>query len=92
VDRAIQIGSDGAIGTSGGGGATELGDVPGDNIHMTVNDILLSLPGINLQNCRKVTDNVESIAHLSAMSVETLTPLIGPMNAKKLFAFFINSS
>ena len=90
VDRAIQVGSDGA--SSGGGGDSGLGDGTADNIHMTVNDILLSLPGINLQNCRKVTDNVESIASLGAMSVEQLTPLVGPLNAKKLFAFFLNSA
>lgn len=96
VDRAIQIGSDGASGSRGmgpsGDGNIDLGDTPADNIHMTVNDMLLSLPGINVQNCRKVTDAVESIAHLSSLSVEKLTPLIGPVNAKKLFAFFHNST
>ena len=51
----------------GRGEDTNLGDVA-DNIHMTVNDMLLSLPGINIQNCRKVTDNVECIADLSTMS------------------------
>jgi ERCC4-type nuclease len=88
VDRAIQVGSDGVT----SGEYADLGDTVADNIHMTVNDMLLALPGINGQNCRKVTDNVESIAHLSEMSVEKLTPLIGPSNAKKLFAFFNNST
>lgn len=91
VERAIQVGSDGATASSSGA-SDELSDAPADNIHMTVHDMLLALPGINLQNCHKVIDNVENIAHLSSLSVEQLTPLIGPMNAKKLFAFFHNSN
>mmetsp|Transcript_18847 Transcript_18847/g.31436 ORF Transcript_18847/g.31436 Transcript_18847/m.31436 type:complete len:475 (+) Transcript_18847:1828-3252(+) len=87
VDRAIQVGSDGTT-VGSGVGDTDLGDSTADNIHMTVNDILLALPGVNIQNCRKVTDNVECIADLSTLSVERLTPLIGPANARKLFAFF----
>lgn len=55
---------------------------------LTAQEILLSLPGINLQNFRDVMNNVENIAELSRMSVAQLTPLIGPINANKLYTFF----
>jgi hypothetical protein len=62
------------------------------DIHLIVQNMLLSLPGINTQNYRAVMNNVEDIATLSKMSVMQLTPLIGPGNAKKLFSFFLQSS
>ena len=51
-------------------------------------DMLLSLPGINMQNYRAVMNRVENIAELSKMNVAQLSPLIGPVNAKKLHIFF----
>lgn len=69
-------------------GKDELAD-DGQDMEATARDILLSLPGINNTNVRGVIDNVEDLAHLSNMSVAELTPLIGPVNAKKLVAFFI---
>lgn len=50
--------------------------------------MLLSLPGINTLNYRSIINNVENISELSEMTVEQLTPLIGPVNAKKLVGFF----
>jgi DNA excision repair protein ERCC-4 len=55
---------------------------------LTPQDLLLSLPGINSNNFRAVMNNVTDIAQLSQMSVQQLTPLIGPINAKKLATFF----
>lgn len=53
----------------------------------TAQDILLSLPGINVHNFRGVMDKVENIAALTKMSEVELTPLIGAGNARKLVAF-----
>ena len=89
VDRAIQIGSD--ISTRSDEQKQDDDHVV-DNIHMSINDLLLSLPGINMHNHHKVIDNVENIAHLATLSVEQLTPLVGPVNAKKLFSFMHNTS
>lgn len=44
--------------------------------------------GINNNNYHVIMNNVESISDLSSMSINLLTPLIGQLNAKKLFAFF----
>ncbi len=51
-------------------------------------EILLSLPGITVHNFREVMNSVENLSELSKMSEGQLTPLIGPVNAKKLFTFF----
>lgn len=55
---------------------------------LTPQDILLTLPGINSNNFRAVMNNVTDLAQLSQMTVQQLTPLIGPINAKKLVSFF----
>lgn len=55
---------------------------------LTPQDILLSLPGINTNNFRAVMNSVTDLAQLSQMTVQQLTPLIGPINAKKLVSFF----
>jgi DNA excision repair protein ERCC-4 len=55
---------------------------------LTPQDLLLSLPGINTNNFRAVMNNVTDIAELSRLSLQQLTPLIGPANARKLFSFF----
>ncbi len=51
-------------------------------------EMLLSLPGININNYKNVMNNVENIAELSQLGIEPLTKLIGPVNAKKLYSFF----
>lgn len=65
---------------------------PEDSARTTAREILLSLPGINVHNFREVLNNVNCLADLSAMSEAQLQPLIGPVNAKKLYTFFTQSS
>ncbi len=77
VNRCISIGSDDA--NSNDQSCSD---------DTTAQDILLSLPGINTQNYRAVINNVRDLAQLSQMDTQQLTPLIGPVNAKKLVAFF----
>ena len=51
-------------------------------------EMLLSLPGIDSKNYKLVMRNVKNIAELSKMNLHNLTPMIGPINAKKLVEFF----
>jgi ERCC4-type nuclease len=53
-------------------------------------EILLSLPGINSQNYRSLlsSEKVNNLKDLSQMKEKELIPLIGPVNAKKLYSFF----
>lgn len=72
------------------GGVSGLGGEDGQDIdaRSTAIEMLLSLPGVNRQNFHSILDNVDCIADLSKMSEVNLTRLIGPVNAKKLRAFF----
>jgi hypothetical protein len=54
----------------------------------TAREILLSLPGINVHNFRAVMNSVSNLAELSLLTEDQLQPLIGHVNAKKLFHFF----
>jgi hypothetical protein len=62
--------------------------VADESARASAREMLLSLPGINVHNFRDVMNSVTNLAELSAMSVEQLEPLIGPVNAKKLYSFF----
>jgi ERCC4-type nuclease len=57
---------------------------------MTAQEILLSLPGVNMNNFRNILHNVKNLEELSTLSEIQLQQLIGPVNAKKLRAFFIH--
>ena len=78
--------------TAATGGSGKGAEVPEDSARASARDILLSLPGINVHNFRDVMNNVTNLAELSAMKEEQLVPLIGPINAKKLVAFFTQNS
>lgn len=51
-------------------------------------EILLSLPGVTVHNFREVLHRVENLAELSTLSEAQLEPMLGPVNAKKLYSFF----
>ena len=64
------------------------GGVDAEQDHRLVaQEMLLSLPGINVHNIREVMNKVSNLAQLTKMSEVELTPIIGPGNAKKLVAF-----
>jgi len=54
---------------------------------MTAQDMLLSLPGINVHNFREVINHVVNLSDLFELSEEKMCELIGSMNGKKLFSF-----
>ena len=53
----------------------------------TIHSLLLSLPGITVNNYRTVMAKVDSIAALVSLSEVEMRELIGIANAKKLFTF-----
>eukprot|EP01038_Epipyxis_sp_PR26KG_P009087 gene9087-12256_t len=59
-----------------------------EDARINAQEILLTLPGINPLNYSEIINKVENIAELSKMSENELSPLIGPINAKKLVAYF----
>lgn len=95
VQKALQVGAmfdrgDG-IGSEGVEDQGEYGNSNNDmeqDARTFAQEILMSLPGINVHNCREVMKHVDNIAQLSNMSERDLSPLIGPGNAKKLVHFF----
>jgi DNA excision repair protein ERCC-4 len=82
VARCLAIGNDDPSSTGGTSAESSCVD------DLTPQDLLLSLPGINTNNFRAVMNTVTDIAELSQMTVQQLTPLIGPINARKLCRFF----
>ena len=59
---------------------------------LTAQEILLSLPGIDVNNCNIVMSAVRNLAELSKLSEKQLEKYIGAANAKKLYSFFRSSS
>lgn len=53
-------------------------------------EILLSLPGINSNNFRNILNHskVKCLSDLSKLKENELGAIIGPVNGKKLYAFF----
>lgn len=94
--KAIQAGTatDAALGEDDGlgdGGADKnsLGDsrMPAEDAIKAATEMLKKMPGIDNNNVRKVINGINCVADLASMALEQLIPLVGPVNAKKLFAF-----
>lgn len=100
IDKAVTVGSaleqnnnsygDEIIGVSGSAATTNTASLA--DAKLTAQELLLSLPGINVHNFRDVMHHVRDIAALSKLSEVELIPLIGPGNAKKLRSFFLQRS
>eukprot|EP00981_Chlorochromonas_danica_P014258 scaffold7628_cov253-Ochromonas_danica.AAC.19 len=89
VEKAVSVGA----GTEGGREEEkwlEQGQqtVESEDARQAAQEILLSLPGINVHNFREVMHRVENLAELSKMTESELSPIIGPANALKLVSFF----
>merc|ERR1712228_716463 len=87
VEKAMEIGSNESI--------DSLFQPPGTTVEEARNevndaakDMLLRLPGINLNNARKVMNACTCIADLAKMSRDKLKELLGPVSGQKLFTFF----
>ena len=91
VQKALSVGSilDGHDDREQGENADNenLGGDAEQDARQIAQEMLLSLPGINVHNFREIMNKVENLAQLSKMSEAELAPMIGPGNAKKLVAF-----
>lgn len=96
VQKAVSVGS--VLDMSAAAGETGVGNTGSHGMHnqshaendtrLVAQEILLSLPGINVHNYRSVMQHVTNIAELGQLSETELVPLVGPVNARKLRAFF----
>lgn len=64
------------------------GELSEESARASAQEVLLSLPGVNVHNYRDIMNAVTNLAELSTMTVEQLQPLVGPVNGKKLHSFF----
>lgn len=67
---------------------TDTKDVEEDEVNEIARDMLLRLPGVNVQSARKIMQNCNSLAELSEMSRDDLRRIAGPVTGQKLFTFF----
>mmetsp|Transcript_2511 Transcript_2511/g.3624 ORF Transcript_2511/g.3624 Transcript_2511/m.3624 type:complete len:1030 (-) Transcript_2511:85-3174(-) len=73
LDTAISVGTD----------KDSSGDVDSD----LPREILLQIPGISINNVRKVINNVQSLWELTNMAEGDIAQLVGPAAAKKVYDF-----
>ncbi|KAJ1434208.1 hypothetical protein B484DRAFT_394145, partial [Ochromonadaceae sp. CCMP2298] len=94
VHTAVAAGADGEGDGDGGGGGAEGKGKRGeaDDARASAREMLLSLPGITVHNFRAVMHGVQDMAALSGLGEAALEVLVGPVSAKKLHAFFRQSS
>ena len=93
VDRAIDVGSneslDSLLGSNTKG--SEHDDDDENEINEAARDMLLRLPGVTINNARKIMKECDSIAELADMPRDDLKKLVGPLTGQKLFTFFRKS-
>mmetsp|Transcript_50004 Transcript_50004/g.56630 ORF Transcript_50004/g.56630 Transcript_50004/m.56630 type:complete len:1000 (-) Transcript_50004:111-3110(-) len=80
LDALLQIGK-----TDNGGDNDEEEE---DEINEAGRDMLLQLPGVNMQIARKIMQECDSLSDLIAMNRNQLRALAGPVPGQKLFTFF----
>ena len=90
VEKAIEIGSnesvDGLLRPSNSSiNSEEDGE---DEINEAAKEMLLRLPGINVNNARKIMSSCDSMKDLAMKSRDDLKNMLGPITGQKLFAFF----
>ena len=51
-------------------------------------EMLLRLPGVNVQTARRIMEEVDSLAELASLSREEMRKVAGPIVGQKLFTFF----
>lgn len=90
VEKAIEIGQSESIETLLQGDQQQLGvaDDDEDEFNEVARDMLLRLPGVNVQSARRIMQNVDSLAELSSLDREELRRIAGPITGQKLYTFF----
>lgn len=83
VEKAIEIGRRDAVENLL---QEEEGDE--DEVNEAARDMLLTLPGVNVHNARKIMRGCDSLADLVKLSRTELRSLAGPLAGQKLWTFF----
>ena len=85
VTKAIEIGKSGSIEELLKTETTGDGDDEEDEINEAGRDMLLHLPGVNVQIARKIMKECDCLADLAVMSRDDLRALAGPNAGQKLY-------
>ena len=85
VEKAVEIGQSDSIESLLSQG-TEEGEE--DEINEAARDMLLRLPGVNIQSARRIMQECDSLADLVELSRDDLRRVAGPVTGQKLFTFF----
>lgn len=85
VEKAVEIGQSDSIESLLSQG-TEEGEE--DEINEAARDMLLRLPGVNIQSARRIMQECDSLADLVELSRDDLRRVAGPITGQKLFTFF----
>lgn len=85
VEKAVEIGQSDSIESLISQG-TEEGEE--DEINEAARDMLLRLPGVNIQSARRIMQECDSLADLVELSRDDLRRVAGPITGQKLFTFF----
>jgi len=92
VEKAVAIGSneslDALLHSNNDLNQEEDDKTEENEINEAARDMLLSFPGINLHNARKIMKSCDSISELVSMSREELKSMLGALTGQKLFTFF----
>lgn len=92
AEDGVGSGSGPPPGASSASGAAAFGHMMNeDDAYKAALDMLKQMPGIDDKNIRNVIDAIDCIADLADMTEQQLVPLIGPVNAKKLYLFLNRS-
>ena len=94
VQKALTAGGGGGHGgeDEGGGGGGAAGEEGEARKHLTAQDLLLKLPGVNVGNYRAIMKKCESLSSVSRLSVEELKEVMkSEACAQKLWEFLHQS-
>lgn len=86
VDKAVEIGRFESVESLLEDGSNDDDEI--DEINEAGRDMLLRLPGVNVNTARKIMQQVDSLAELFKLSREELRRIAGPIIGQKLFTFF----
>jgi DNA excision repair protein ERCC-4 len=87
VERAVQVGrndSEEALLLPAAGNEDE----EEDEVNEVARDMLLRLPGVNVQIARKIMQHVDTLADLTQLSRDELRTIVGPVVGQNLYRFF----
>ena len=90
VDAALEEEEESGAGAAGNAVSVWGKGLSEDDAVKSAVEMLKLMPGIDSKNIYKVINNVNCISDLVGMTEQQLVPLIGPINATKLYNFLNN--